>query len=278
MNEVRPPLRYDTSTTVGARGAEVQVTKGNIGRPPATAIYDSRAFMLGALSLDVAYEEIQKLPVAPFSHPLSDENALRYQACLYAIGALRSATEVGTAAQIGWFAGKFLAASVLIRVFVELWGAGAYVEQKVLRKIEAGEIATAATRMRKLLLGSKTGVSFRPDVEGEKSVVNVMEFVRAAAVIRPGVEDDYIFLCDAAHPAYVPNTHLLFAGAVYDNWSNEAFAKAMHPTLDRTLSIAETALEGLRDVSMEIFARCIPSIVDEASQWPSGDEVAVSPG
>ena len=254
------------------------MTKRNTGMPSATAIHDSRAFALGALTLNVAYEEIQKLPVGPLSHPLSDENALRYQACLYVIGALRSATEVGTAAQIGWFAGKFLAASVLIRMLIELWGAVAYVERKVLKKIEEGELTTAATRMRKLLLGSKTGVSFRPDVEGEKSVVNLMEFIRAADSIWPGVEDDYIFLCDAAHPAYVPNTHLLFAGAVYDNWSNEAFARAMHPTLDRTLSIAETALEGLRDVSMEIFARCIPSIVYEASRWPSDDEVAVSPG
>src|SRR5437660_7922737 len=103
-------------------------------------------------------------------------------------------------------------------MFIELWGDVAYAEQRVLRKIEASEIEVATERIGKLLMGSRTGTTFWPDVEPVTDTVNVMDFVRAADKTMKGAHEDYVFLCDAAHPSFIPNSHLLFAGAVYDNW------------------------------------------------------------
>ena len=114
------------------------------GRPEPTAIYDKRAFARGATSLNVVYDEICKLPGAPFPHPLSDANTLRFQVCLYVIGALRSATEKGAAAQRAWFGGQFLAAPVLIHMFIELWGAVAYAEQLRIALVAKGRRALSS--------------------------------------------------------------------------------------------------------------------------------------
>jgi hypothetical protein len=73
-------------------------------------------------SLNILYDEIRKLPGAPLRHPLSDANALRHRLCIYVVGSLGAATEMGMAAQHVWFAGQFLAASALIRMLIELWG------------------------------------------------------------------------------------------------------------------------------------------------------------
>lgn len=238
------------------------------GRPAPTAVYDARAFRLGAVSLNVFYDEIKKLPGAPLRPPLSHANALRYQVCLYAIGVARSATEIGEGAQRAWFGGQFLAASVLIRVLLELWGAMEYAEQRVLRKIEESDLTVADARILKLLAGSNTGVTHSPAVRVEVSPVNVMEFVRSADVVSPGIIDEYKFLCDAAHPTFMAGSHLLFAGAIYDNWTNETFAKNMHPVLDRTLKAGEAGLAGIERTGMAIVARCIPPIREEVVSWP----------
>ena len=74
-------------------------------------------------SLNILYDEIRKLPGAPLRHPLSDANALRHRLCIHVVGSLGAATEMGMAAQHVWFAGQFLAASALIRMLIELWGA-----------------------------------------------------------------------------------------------------------------------------------------------------------
>jgi hypothetical protein len=116
-------------------------------------------------------------------------------------------------------------------------------------------------------MGSRTGATFRPDELAESSMINVLDFVRAANATAPGAMDDYVFLCDAAHPSYVPHTLLLFAGTTYDNWSNETFAKYMHPVLDRTLRVAETALAGIEKAGLDICHRCLPPILEETSSW-----------
>lgn len=238
------------------------------GRPAPTAIYDARAFRLGAVSLNVFYDEIKNLPGAPLLYPLSEANTLRYQVCLYAISVARSATEIGEGAQRAWFGGQFLAASVLIRVLLELWGAIEYAEQHILRKIEEPNLAVAKARATKLLVGSNSGATHNPAVRAEVPPVNVMEFVRSAEVASPGIIEEYKFLCDAAHPTFMPGSHLLFAGAIYDNWTNETFAKSMHPVLDRTLKAAETSLAGIEKTGMKILTRCIPPMREEVGSWP----------
>ena len=239
----------------------------NSCRPLPTEIYDNRASALGQASLNSLYEEICKLPVAPLQHPLSDANLMRYQVCIHVIGSLRAASEISAAVRHSWLSGRFLAASVLIRMLIELWGSVAYAEEKVLRKIERSELQVASDRLRRLLLGSRTGAQFRPGVAAETSTVNVMEFVRAANATAAGAIEDYVFLCDAAHPAHVPNTLLLFAGSAHDNWSNETFAANMHPILDRTLRAAESALGGIEKTGLDICRRCLPPILAETSRW-----------
>jgi hypothetical protein len=233
-------------------------------RPIAATVYDARALKLGAVSLNAFSPEISKLPSIPTEHEFSGAAAIKLQLCLYVIGIVRSAQEVGKSAQLVWFAGQFLTASALIRMLVELCGAAAYAEDKVLRKVEAAEIHIALDRVTKLVLGSKTGASFRPGEKLEHPAVNVLDFVRAAEARWPGIMDDYSFLCDAAHPSYVQNSLLLFAGADYDNWDNKAFATHAHEILDRTLRVGETALQGIESVGLDIFSRCVPSILAEA--------------
>ena len=105
----------------------------NSSRPLPTQIYDARALVLAADSLNVLSAELGKLPGGPLLHPLSEPNSVRYQICLYVIGSIRSIKEIGKAAEQEWFSGRFLAASVLIRMLIELWGSIAYVEDKVLK-------------------------------------------------------------------------------------------------------------------------------------------------
>jgi hypothetical protein len=230
------------------------------GRPEATALYDQRAVAISSLALDGLSEYISQLPRAPFDEALDTESTVRFLLCIYIIGSVRSAQEVCSAFQLSWFAGQFLAASMLIRMLVELWGAVLFAESKVLPKIESGEPLVANERVVKLLFGSKSGVR---GPSGELLVeppVNVLEFVRATDAARPGTLGDYSFLCDAAHPSYLQNTYLLFAGSQLDNWRNEVFAREMHETLDRTLTIGTVALDGLTAAATRIFGRCVPLI------------------
>lgn len=238
-------------------------------RPTATAIYDSRAACIGETTLNPLNELLQRLPPAPMDRPVIDANTVRYLLCLYVIGSVRSTREICNAFQLAWFEGQFLAASMLVRMLIELWGSVAYAEQEVLRKIDEGDSVVANGRMIKLVFGSKSGVRLVPGIPIEESPVNVMEFVRAADSASPGIEADYEFLCDAAHPSYLMNTFLLFAGATHNNWSNETFAAEMHKTLDRTLTIAKTALDGLMKSAGVVFTACIPAIAQDATFNPA---------
>lgn len=238
------------------------------GRPEPTAIYDARALALSGLSLEVLHEYIQQLPRAPLERQLSTANSVRYLVCVYVIGSVRAIREICSTFQLAWFAGQFLAASTLARMMIELWGSIVYAERKVLVLIEDGDPLAANARMVKLVFGSKSGVRLHKDLPVTETPVNVMEFVRAAESVTPGTEDDYAFLCDAAHPSYLQNSYLLFAGAIYDNWTNEAFAKQMHITLDRTLRIGANVLEGIETAAVDVFKRCLVSILEDFNSAP----------
>jgi hypothetical protein len=113
-------------------------------------------------------------------------------------------------------------------------------------------------------LGSKSEVPLPTGLVEHHPVINVMEFIREADLISPGTADAYAFLCDASHPTYLQHSYLLFASADYDNWSNPKFSETAHSILERTLSIAEGALLGIKETGLEIFNGCLPMILYEA--------------
>jgi hypothetical protein len=96
-----------------------------------------------------------------------------------------------------------------------------------------------------------------------------MEFVRAADAARPGAMDDYEFLCDGAHPSYMMQSSMVFAGPDHDNWTNETFAAQVAPMLDRMLGIAEDALVSLESVADQIMVEVIPGILAETDLRPT---------
>ena len=231
-----------------------------------TSIYNSRVSMLGATSLNIFGDVINQLPCAPLSYTPSHEGLLKYQLCLLVIAAARSAQELGQAIQLLWVSGRFLAGSLAVRLLLEERGFLAYAKTKVLRKIdEAGELKIAHERLTKLLLGSKSGVPLPAGLGRHHAVINVNEFIREAELLSPGTADAYAFLCDASHPTYLQHSYLLFAGADYDNWSNAKFSETAHSILERTLSIAEGALLGVKETGLEIFNGCLPMILSEAA-------------
>jgi hypothetical protein len=229
-------------------------------RPLPTSIYDERASALGATRLNAIYEELKRIPPT-CAHPISDGTHVRHLLCLHLESIVRAAREIGDATQLAWFSGRFLAASALIRMTIELAGASAYADKKVLRKLEGGQAIIAQRRMNKLLVGSKGG-----DMAADLPPVNVLDLVRAADTTSPGAAADYAFLCDAAHPSYMQNTLLLLAGSTYDNWSNETFTTRMHVTLDRTLRAGEAALAGIETVGLDMLRRCLPPILEEMKE------------
>jgi hypothetical protein len=191
--------------------------------------------------------------------------------CIYVLGSVRAVREICGAFQLAWFSGQFLAASALVRMMIELWGSVIYAEQRVLALVEKGDALAANSRLVKLVFGSKSGVRLHKDLPLTETPVNVMEFVRAVESIAHGTEEDYGFLCDAAHPSYLQNSYLLFAGAVHNNWDNEVFAKEMHKTLERTLCIGTAALEGIKVASTDVFSRCLAPILEDFNSPSSGD-------
>jgi hypothetical protein len=215
--------------------------------------------------LDLLTPAFGQLPSSPLSYRPSTIGGLKYQLCILTIGTSRSAQELLSSVAVLSVTGRFLAASVCIRLLIELWGALAYAEGKVLRKLEQpADVATASERLLKLLHGSKSGVpSFRGGTD-KVPVINVMEFVRAADALSPGVLQTYDFLCDAAHPTYTQHGYLLFSGSDYDNWSNEVFARHAHFVLNKTVTAAELAILGLSQTGNRILAACLPQITEEA--------------
>jgi hypothetical protein len=222
--------------------------------------------------LDLLTPAFKWLPPSPLSYRPSTIGDMKYQLCILTIGTSRSAQELLSSVAILSVTGRFLATSVCVRLLVELWGVLAYAESKVLGKLEEpADVATANERLVKLLHGSKSRVpSFRGDMD-RVPVINVMESVRAADALSPGVLQTYDFLCDAAHPTYTQHGYLLFSGSDYDNWSNEVFARHAHEVLNKTVTAAELAILGLSQTGNRIFAACLPQITEEAITLLGGD-------
>jgi hypothetical protein len=209
----------------------------------------------------------QRLPSSPLSFEPTEICAVKYQLCILTIGAARSAQELQSSINLLWIAGRFLAASVCVRVLIELWGLLAYADSKILKKLDEPEgIDSASERVKRLLLGSKSGVPFPTGIKSTLPPVNAMEFVRAAERLSPGIQDTYGFLCDASHPSYSQHSYLLFSGSEYDNWSNKRFAKHANAILERTVSAAEISTQGITDLGILIFDGCLPQILIEATK------------
>jgi hypothetical protein len=219
------------------------------------ALYD----ILNLLTVPIA-----KLPSSPLSFALSDKGALKYQLCILTIGAARSAQELKSSTYLLWVLGRFLTASICVRLLIELWGMLAYAESKVMKKMEEPDgLSIASERMKKLMLGSKSGVPLPAGIQGTYPIINVIEFIRAAEQLSTGVEEEYAFLCDASHPTYAQHSYLIFSGSEYDNWSNKKFGENAQLILERTVSAAELAVRGVVDAGVRIFDGCLPQILDE---------------
>jgi hypothetical protein len=213
--------------------------------------------------LNLVTPAFAQLPSTPLNCKPSDRTALKYELCLLTIGTARSAQELLSSISLLSITGKFLAASVCVRLIIELWGVLAYAETKVLTELERPErITHAQKRLVRLIYGSKSGVA--PFVgEHKVAAINVMEFVRAADELAPGLYQTYEFLCDSAHPTYGQHGYLLFSGSEYDNWSNTVFADRAHSILVKTVEAAEVGIRGIAESARRIFFACLPEIIEE---------------
>lgn len=215
--------------------------------------------------LDLATPAFSQLPSAPLDHLPSERMALKYNLCVLTIGTARSAQELLSSISILSVTGNFLAASVCVRLIIELWGVLAYAEAKVLKVLEDPEgTHRAQQRLVRLICGSKSGVA---PLSGSNKVtsINVMEFVRAADNLVPGIQQTYEFLCDSAHPTFGQHGYLLFSGSEYDNWSNKVFADGAHIILAKTVEAAEAGIRGIAESACRIFSSCLPEIIEEVS-------------
>jgi hypothetical protein len=228
-----------------------------------TAQFIRHAIAMGATTFELVHDHLDVLPRAPLAVQLSDGAILKYQLAVLVIGTLRTAREIATASSKLWLQGHFLLASVGIRMLIELNGQLLWAEKKVLAPLTEGAIDAPFERMKKLLRGSKSAVPLIRGEVGPHPLINVMEFVRTAEEARPGAMGDYEFLCDSAHPSYMMQTWMLFAGPDHDNWTNETFAAQVAPMLDRMLGIAEGALVSLERVADRIIVGVVPTILAE---------------
>ena len=207
-------------------------------------------------------DEASRLPGGPFDRPLSPDGGIKYHFCNYVFGATRSLIELTEATKLLWFSGRFISASVSIRQLIELWGGVEYARVVLDKYEKTKDLETATKKMNALLGGSNAPVPWRPDLPLIKPI-NVMDFVRAADAVDPGIFKLYEFLCDASHPSIMQHMILLFAGPEYDNWSNETFAKHADDVLDRTLDAGERSVRGIYRAGEDIFARCLPLALKE---------------
>ena len=189
---------------------------------------------------------------------------LNYQVCLLVLGGYRSAIELVSSVGSLWRCGRFISASLCVRLLIEVWASSVYANRQVVRNLEqTGDMAAAKAKVARLLFGSKSLVPLPFGRSTEAKAVHVMDFIREADAASPGTMETYEFLCDACHPSYLQHTYLLFAGAEQDNWSNELFAKYGHELLDRTLSAAEGAVRGIEESGVDIVRASLPAVLAE---------------
>jgi hypothetical protein len=228
-----------------------------------TAQFIPRAMAVGATTFEFMRDHLAVLPQAPLAVRLSEAASLKYQLAILVIGTLRTAQEIATSSSKLWLEGHFLLASIGIRTLIELNGRLLWAEKRVLAPLTEGAIDVVSERVEKLLLGSKSAIPLARGDVGPRPLINVMEFVRAAEAARPGAMSDYEFLCDSAHPSYMMQTWMLFAGPDHDNWTNETFAAEVGLLLNRILGIAEGALVDLESLSDRILVDVVPAILAE---------------
>lgn len=230
-----------------------------------TARFQDRVLGLGATTFDFLHPFLDDLPAWPISTELSDRAALKFQVCLVTIGSLRSAREVAFSTSKLWLQGHFLLAATGFRMLQELYGQLCWLEQKVLGPIEGGDLGVAHSRAVKVIFGSNTAIPHVRGGVGPHPLVNVMEFIRAGEAATPGLLEDYKFLCDSAHPSYMLQSWLLFAGPDHDNWTNPTFALQADALLDRTLVAGEASSTGIGIIAKDLMARCVPEVRSETS-------------
>lgn len=156
-----------------------------------TARFQDRVLVLGATTFDFLHPFLDDLPAWPISTQLSDRAALKFQVCLVTIGSLRSAREVAFSTSKLWLQGHFLLAATGFRMLQELYGQLCWLEQKVLRPIEAGDLGVAHSRAVKAIFGSNTAIPHVRGGVGPHPLVNVMDFIRAGEAATPGVLEDW---------------------------------------------------------------------------------------
>lgn len=210
-----------------------------------------------------------RLPRAPLDFQPTEVGAAKYQLCLLAMGTARSAQELVSSISLLAITGKFLSASVCTRLLIELMGQLEFADRKVLRCLDRpDELQAAKARLQRLLHASKASGPTLPGGVPDIAVINVMEFVRAAEAAKPGMQETYDFLCDAAHPNHTKHGYLLFAGSEYDNWRNPVFAAAAREVLDKTVGAAEQAITGIVESAIRIVEDSLPQILAERRKQP----------
>lgn len=210
-----------------------------------------------------------RIPSSSLDFQPTEVGALKYQLSVLAIGAARSAQELLSSVSLLAITGKFLSASICTRLLIELLGQLEFADQKVLQRLaRPDELEAATALLRRLLHGTKVGGRPLPDGVPNIAAINVMEFVRAAEAARPGMQEAYDFLCNAAHPNFTQHGYLLFAGSEYDNWRNPVFAAAAREILDKTVAAAEQAVAGIVESATRIVENCLPQSLTERGKEP----------
>lgn len=223
--------------------------------------YTSRVVALDEI-LSELRQSLEDVPSAPLEFQPSEAASLSYQLCIYVCGSYRSAHELTKSLLTLWSNGNYLSATLCIRHLMEIWGASAYVNRQLLQKWHrTGDIESATAKVRKLLSGSRSGVSLPWGDDSNIKPIHVMDFIREAEDACPGAMKTYEFLCDGCHPSFNQNTYLLFAGAEYDNWSNKTFEKYAHGILNRSLSAAEQALRGIAINGVDALEAALPTVI-----------------
>lgn len=230
-----------------------------------TARFQDRALVLGSNTFEFLHDHLDRLPSWPVTTPLSDRAAIKFQACLVVIGSLRTAREVVFSGSKLWLQGHFLLAATAVRMLLELHGQLAWVHQEAVVAIERGDLELAQARLAKVIFGSNTAIPFVRGGLGPHPLVNVMDFVRAGEIALPGSMDDYKFLCDGAHPSYMLQSWLLFAGPDHDNWTNETFARQADALLERIVATAERCLPSIEEIASKVLAACVPEVQAETA-------------
>jgi hypothetical protein len=259
---VRTPASSSAATDPKAHGIELETwNRETVGfRDRIGSLYEK---------LNAVGPAFSRLPSAPLDFQPTEIGAMKYQLCVIAIGAARSAQELLSSISLLAVTGNFLSASVCTRLLIELLGQLEFADQKVLHCLDRpGELEAAKARLQRLLHGSKSSGPALPGGMPDIAVINVMDFVRAAEVAKPGMQKLYDFLCYAAHPNYTKHGYLLFAGSEYDNWRNPIFAVAARGILDRTVEAAEQAISGIAESAIRLVEDCLPQILAERRKQP----------